>query len=282
MASTLGAPPSSIPLRCYEARMCVGLRGAVAWPIRVVQGMLRPMAAPRRTLTRPDGSPVRALVVDDEMNLGELLRMAMGNEGWEARAATNGQEALEVIREFEPDLIVLDVMMPGIDGVELLTRIRAAGNDVPVLFLTAKDAVEDRIAGIAAGGDDYVTKPFNLEEVVLRLRGMARRHVAAVAEADTLLRVGDLALDEDAYEVERAGVPIRLTAKEFELLRYLMQNARRVVSKAQILDTVWGYDFGGNSGVVEIYISYLRRKIEARGEPLIHTVRGVGYTIKAS
>ncbi len=240
------------------------------------------MPAPRRTLTRPDGSPVRALVVDDEMNLGELLRMAMGNEGWEARAATNGQEALEVIREFEPDLIVLDVMMPGIDGVELLTRIRAAGNDAPVLFLTAKDAVEDRIAGISAGGDDYVTKPFNLEEVVLRLRGMARRHVAAVAEADTLLRVGDLALDEDAYEVERAGVPIRLTAKEFELLRYLMQNARRVVSKAQILDTVWGYDFGGNSGVVEIYISYLRRKIEARGAPLIHTVRGVGYTIKAS
>ncbi|MBN9211765.1 MAG: response regulator transcription factor [Microbacterium sp.] len=244
--------------------------------------MLNPMVIARHPLSRPDGSPIRALVVDDEVNLGELLRMAMTNEGWEARAVTNGRDALDVIREFDPDLLVLDVMMPGIDGVELLTRVRAGGNDVPVLFLTAKDAVEDRIAGIAAGGDDYVTKPFNLEEVVLRLRGMARRHVAAAAEADSLLRVGDLSLDEDAYEVQRAGVAIKLTAKEFELLRYLMQNARRVVSKTQILDTVWGYDFGGSSGVVEIYISYLRRKIDALGEPLIHTVRGVGYTIKSS
>jgi two-component system OmpR family response regulator len=247
-----------------------------------VHGMLMHMPAPRLPLTRPDGSPVRALVVDDEVNLGELLRMAMSNEGWDARAATNGREALELMRGFDPDLLVLDVMMPGLDGVELLTRIRAAGNDLPVLFLTAKDAVEDRIAGIAAGGDDYVTKPFNLEEVILRLRGMARRHVAAAAAADTLLRVGDLALDEEAYEVKRGGIPIKLTAKEFELLRYLMQNARRVVSKAQILDAVWGYDFGGDSGVVEIYISYLRRKIDAGRDPLIHTVRGVGYTIKAS
>lgn len=250
-------------------------------PFRRADGMLNPMSTVRHPMSRPDGSPIRALVVDDEVNLGELLRMAMANEGWEARAATNGREALDVIRDFEPDLLVLDVMMPGIDGVELLTRVRAAGNDVPVLFLTAKDAVEDRIAGIAAGGDDYVTKPFNLEEVVLRLRGMARRHVAAAAEADSLLRVADLSLDEDAYEVQRAGVEIKLTAKEFELLRYLMQNARRVVSKTQILDTVWGYDFGGSSGVVEIYISYLRRKIDALGEPLIHTVRGVGYTIKS-
>ncbi len=245
-------------------------------------GMLRHMPASRPPLTRPDGTPIRALVVDDELNLGELLRMAMSNEGWEARATTDARAALEVIRDFGPDLLVLDVMMPGIDGVELLTRVRAAGNDVPVLFLTAKDAVEDRIAGIAAGGDDYVTKPFNLEEVILRLRGMARRHVAAAAVADTVLRVGDLALDEEAYEVERGGIPVKLTAKEFELLRYLMQNARRVVSKAQILDTVWGYDFGGDSGVVEIYISYLRRKIDAGREPLIHTVRGVGYTIKPS
>ena len=244
--------------------------------------MLRHMSAQRPPLTRPDGSPVRALVVDDEVNLGELLRMAMGAEGWDARAVTNGREATDVIRDFDPDLLVLDVMMPGLDGVELLTRLRAAGNDIPVLFLTAKDAVEDRIAGIAAGGDDYVTKPFNLEEVILRLRGMARRHVGAAAAADALLRVGDLAVDEDAYEVERGGIPIKLTAKEFELLRYLMQNTRRVVSKAQILDAVWGYDFGGDSGVVEIYISYLRRKIDAGREPLIHTVRGVGYTIKAS
>ena len=244
--------------------------------------MLISMPAPRSPLTRPDGSPIRALVVDDEVNLGELLRMAMSNEGWDARAATNGRDALELMRSFGPDLLVLDVMMPGLDGIELLTRIRAAGDDLPVLFLTARDAVEDRITGIAAGGDDYVTKPFNLEEVILRLRGMARRHVAAAVAADTLLRVGDLALDEDAYEVTRGGSEIKLTAKEFELLRYLMQNTRRVVSKAQILDAVWGYDFGGDSGVVEIYISYLRRKIDSGRDPLIHTVRGVGYTIKAS
>ncbi|PZR52384.1 DNA-binding response regulator [Xylanimonas oleitrophica] len=231
-------------------------------------------------LTRPDGSPIRALVVDDEANLSELLRMAMSNEGWDARTAGNGQEALNVIREFGPDLLVLDIMMPGLDGMEVLTRVRAAGNNVPVLFLTAKDAVEDRIAGISAGGDDYVTKPFNLEEVIARLRGMARRHIAAIADSDRRLRVGDLTLDEEAYEVERRGTPIRLTAKEFELLRYLMQNPRRVLSKTQILDQVWSYDFGGNGSVVEIYISYLRKKIDTLGDPLIHTVRGVGYTIK--
>lgn len=235
---------------------------------------------PRPRLVRPDGSPVRALVVDDELNLGELLRLAMSNDGWDARSATDSTAALELIREFSPDLLVLDVMMPELDGVELLSRIRAAGNDVPVLFLTAKDAVEDRIAGMAAGGDDYVTKPFNLEEVMLRLHALARRHIAVTA-SDGILRVGDLALDEDAYEVERAGTPITLTAKEFEVLRYLMNIACRVVSKSQILDAVWGYDFGGDNGVVEIYISYLRRKIEAQGDPMIHTVRGVGYTIKA-
>lgn len=233
-------------------------------------------------LTRPDGSPIRALVVDDEANLTELLRMAMGNEGWDARAASNGQEALNVIREFQPDLLVLDMMMPGLDGMELLKRLRSAGNDVPVLFLTAKDAVEDRIAGISAGGDDYVTKPFNLEEVIARLRGMARRHVAAAVDSDARLRVGDLTLDEDTYEVARGGTPIKLTVKEFELLRYLMRNPRRVLSKAQILDQVWSYDFGGTGSVVEIYISYLRKKIDSLGDPLIHTVRGVGYTIKAS
>ncbi|MGH3691063.1 MAG: response regulator transcription factor [Microbacterium sp.] len=231
-------------------------------------------------LTRPDGSPIRALIVDDEANLSELLRMALTNEGWEARTAGNGQEALNLVREFAPDLMVLDIMMPGMDGMEVLKRVRAAGNDLPVLFLTAKDAVEDRIAGISAGGDDYLTKPFNLEEVVVRLRGMARRHVAVAAANDPRLQVGDLTLDEETYEVERAGELIKLTAKEFELLRYLMQNPRRVLSKAQILDQVWSYDFGGTSSVVEIYISYLRKKIDTIGEPLIHTVRGVGYTIK--
>jgi two-component system OmpR family response regulator len=231
-------------------------------------------------LVRPDGSPIRALVVDDEVNLSELLRMALHNEGWEARTAANGQEALNLVREFAPDILVLDIMMPGLDGMEVLQRVRATGNDVPVLFLTAKDAVEDRIAGIAAGGDDYVTKPFNLEEVIVRLRGMARRYVAAAVDRDPRLQVADLTLDEETYEVERGGQPVKLTAKEFELLRYLMQNPRRVLSKAQILEHVWSYDFGGTSSVVEIYISYLRKKIDTIGDPLIHTVRGVGYTIK--
>jgi two-component system, OmpR family, response regulator len=243
--------------------------------------MTFPHSNPAR-LSRPDGSPVRAVVVDDEANLSELLRMALRNEGWDTQTAANGQEALNLIREFGPDIVVLDIMMPGLDGMEVLRRVRAMGNDVPILFLTAKDAVEDRIAGIAGGGDDYVTKPFNLEEVVVRLRGMVRRHVAVAADSDPRLHVGDLTLDEETYEVERAGTPIKLTAKEFELLRYLMQNPRRVLSKAQILDHVWSYDFGGNSSVVEIYISYLRKKIDTIGEPLIHTLRGVGYTIKSS
>lgn len=242
--------------------------------------MIAPHSRPA-PLTRPDGSPIRALVVDDEVNLSDLLRMAMQNEGWDARTAANGQEALNQIRDFGPDLLVLDIMMPGLDGMEVLQRVRSSGNDVPVLFLTAKDAVEDRIAGISAGGDDYLTKPFNLEEVIVRLRGMARRHVAAIADHDTRLQVGDLTLDEETYDVERAGTPIKLTAKEFELLRYLMQNPRRVLSKAQILDQVWSYDFGGNSSVVEIYISYLRKKLDPLGHPLIHTIRGVGYTIKS-
>ncbi|WP_354255389.1 response regulator transcription factor [Agrococcus sp. UYP10] len=235
--------------------------------------------SPRAPLVRPDGMPVRALVVDDEVNLSELLRMALSNDGWEARTAGNGQEALNAVREFQPDIIVLDIMMPTIDGMEVLRRIRATGNDVPVLFLTAKDAVEDRIAGIDEGGDDYVTKPFNLEEVIARLRRMARRHVA-IADADPRLQVGDLVLDEETYEVARAGTAVTLTAKEFELLRFLMRNPRRVLSKAQILESVWSYDFGGKSSIVEIYISYLRKKIDQLGEPMIHTVRGVGYTIK--
>ncbi|APX33215.1 DNA-binding response regulator [Brachybacterium sp. P6-10-X1] len=238
---------------------------------------------PRPTmLTRPDGSPIRALVVDDEAYLSDLLRMALSLEGWEARTAANGQEALNLVREFEPDVVVLDIMMPHLDGREVLHRLRGAENDVPVLFLTAKDAVQDRIAGISAGADDYVTKPFNLEEVLARLRGMVRRHVAAGTGVDSRLHVGDLVLDEETYEVERAGTPIHLTAKEFELLRCLMRNERRVLSKAQILDRVWSYDFGGRSSVVELYISYLRKKIDALGEPMIRTVRGVGYTIRSA
>ncbi|MFD5598490.1 response regulator transcription factor [Leucobacter sp. NPDC058333] len=235
--------------------------------------------APPQRFTRIDGSPVRAVVVDDERNLTELLTMALTAEGWLVESAANGQEALNVIREHAPDVVVLDVMMPGIDGLDVLRRLRAAGNDVPVLFLTAKDAVDDRIEAITAGGDDYVTKPFNLQEVIARLRGMARRYVGVTGD-DGPLVVGDLTLDDRSYEVQRGGVPVKLTAKEFDLLRYLMQNQRQVLTRAQILENVWSYDFGGKSGVVEIYISYLRKKLDALGPALIHTVRSVGYTIK--
>ena len=234
------------------------------------------------SLTRHDGSPVRALVVDDEASLGELIQLALRYEGWQVETALDGAAALTQARSFAPDVIVLDIMMPGLDGLEVLRRLRATGDDVPVLFLTAKDAVADRITGLTAGGDDYVTKPFSLEEVVARLRGLLRRSGRAVSGyTDPLLRVGDLTLDEESHEVTRGGRAIELTAKEFELLRYLMRNPRRVVSKLQILDRVWSYDFEGRSSIVEIYISYLRKKIEGAGLPsLIHTVRGVGYLIK--
>nr|WP_309712582.1 response regulator transcription factor [Pseudolysinimonas sp.] len=232
-------------------------------------------------LTRPDGSPVRALVVDDEAPLGDLLRMALRYEGWDVQTAANGQDALALARTFTPDVIVLDIMLPDLDGVQVLQRLRAAGSDVPVLFLTAKDAVDDRVTGLTAGGDDYVTKPFSLDEVIARLRGLLRRSARIVSAAtDPEIRVGDLVLNEETYEVQRAGEPVALTATEFELLRYLMRNPRRVLSKAQILDRVWSYDFGGRSSIVEIYISYLRKKIDEGRDAMIHTVRGVGYTIK--
>jgi len=231
-------------------------------------------------LLRADGTPVRALIVDDESSLSELLSMAFRTEGWDARTAGDGASALKAVKEFQPDVILLDIMMPQIDGMEVLRRIRAAGNQSPVLFLTAKDAVEDRVAGITAGADDYVTKPFSLEEVVARMRGLVRRHVVLASDDGPELHVGDLTLNEETYEVDRAGTPITLTATEFELLRYLMRNPKRVLSKSQILDRVWNYDFGGRSSIVEIYISYLRKKIDSLGDPMIHTIRGVGYSIK--
>ncbi|MGQ0626407.1 MAG: response regulator transcription factor [Sporichthyaceae bacterium] len=234
----------------------------------------------RGTLRRADGSPVRVLVVDDEPSLTDLLSMALRYEGWDIKTAADGAGALREAREFRPDAVVLDVMLPDIDGLELLRRLRANTPDIPVLFLTAKDAVEDRIAGLTAGGDDYVTKPFSLEEVVARLRGLIRRTKVAAARDEAQLVVGDLTLDEDSHEVRRAGVEINLTATEYELLRYLMRNPRRVLSKAQILDRVWNYDFGGQANVVELYISYLRKKIDAGRAPMIHTLRGAGYVIK--
>ncbi|MEU5210414.1 response regulator transcription factor [Streptomyces sp. NPDC020742] len=229
---------------------------------------------------RADGSPLRVLVVDDESSLAELLSLALRYEGWDIRAEGDGAGALRRARDWRPDAVLLDVMLPDMDGLTLLGRLRSELPDVPVLFLTAKDAVEDRIAGLTAGGDDYVTKPFSLEEVVARLRGLLRRAGAAAARSESRLAVGDLVLDEDSHEVWRDGQEIHLTATEFELLRYLMRNPRRVLSKTQILDRVWSYDFGGQANVVELYISYLRRKIDAGRTPMIHTRRGAGYLIK--
>jgi two-component system OmpR family response regulator len=225
---------------------------------------------------------VRVLVVDDERSLTDLLKMALRYEGWEIRTAETGRQALDAAREFRPDAIVLDIMLPDIDGMTVLHRLRADGDDVPVLFLTAKDALDDRIAGLTAGGDDYVTKPFSLEEVVARLRGLIRRSALSGASDSPILSIGDLSLNEDSHEVSRSGVPIELTATEYELLRFLMRNPRRVLSKAQILDRVWSYEFDGKPSVVEIYISYLRKKIDAGRSPMIHTVRGAGYLLKVA
>jgi two-component system OmpR family response regulator len=234
----------------------------------------------RNGLRRPDGTPVRVLVVDDEQSLAELVSMALRMEGWEVRTATEGAGALRAAREFRPDVVVLDVMLPDLSGLEVLRRLRAESAYLPVLLLTAKDAVADRIAGLTAGGDDYVTKPFSLEEVTLRLRALLRRARVVAAAEGPVLAVGDLTLDEDSREVHRSGEPIALTATEFELLRYLMCNPRRVLSKAQILDRVWNYDFGGQANIVELYISYLRKKIDASRDPMIHTMRGAGYVLK--
>jgi two-component system, OmpR family, response regulator len=237
-------------------------------------------AAAGKPTVRPDGTPIRVLVVDDEPSLAELLASVLRYEGWDIAVAVDGSSAVRTAREFKPDAVVLDVMLPDFSGLEVLRRLRAELPHVCVLFLTARDAVEDRVAGITAGGDDYVTKPFSLEEVLARLRGLLRRAGVARAQAGTLLTVADLTMDEDAREVRRGGELIDLTATEFELLRFLMRNPRRVLSKAQILDRVWNYDFGGQAHVVELYISYLRKKIDTGREPLIHTVRGVGYVLK--
>jgi two-component system OmpR family response regulator len=224
----------------------------------------------------------RLLVVDDEANICALLSATLRLTGFEVRVAGSGQEALAAAAEFEPDLVVLDVMLPDFDGFEVAQRLRATGQPpVPVLFLTARDAVEDRISGLTIGADDYVTKPFSLEEVVLRVRAILRRSRAAPQEAETaVLRYADLELDEEAHEVRRAGKLVDLSPTEFNLLRYLLTNAGRVVSKAQILDRVWNYDFGGDGRIVESYVYYLRRKIDKSAPPLIHTVRGVGYALR--
>jgi two-component system OmpR family response regulator len=231
-------------------------------------------------LLRVDGTPLRALVVEDEPALADVLTAMLGYEGWDARSARDGATAADLAAEFGPDAVVLDVNLPDASGFEVLRRLRAVNPAVCVLFLTARDSVEDRIAGITAGGDDYVTKPFSMEEVLARLRGLVRRAGLNQPETGGAIVVGDLSLDEDAREVVRAGEPITLTATEFELLRFLMLNPRRVLSKAQILDRVWSYDFGGRAHVVELYVSYLRKKVDRGRAPMIHTVRGIGYVLK--
>jgi two-component system OmpR family response regulator len=231
------------------------------------------------TIRKPSKG-VRILVVDDELPITELLQMALTFEGYEVAVASSGRDALTTMQTFRPDLLILDVMMPGMDGFTLLRRLREEQNQVPVLFLTAKDAIEDRVQGLQLGSDDYVTKPFSLAELVARVEAILRRAGSSPARPSRLV-VGDLVLDEDAHQVVRTGHEIELTATEFRLLRYLMLNANKVVSKAQILDHVWEYDFGGDANIVETYISYLRKKLDAWGPPLIKTVRGVGYALRA-
>lgn len=231
-------------------------------------------------MRRVDGSPIRILVVDDEVVLAEMMAMALRYEGWDITTAGDGSTALAAARDTRPDAVVLDVMLPDMSGLDVLGKLRDHDPELPVILLTAKDAVEDRIAGLSAGGDDYVTKPFSLEEVVLRLRALLRRS-GVTGEGDSAqLVVGDLVLDEDSHEVTRGGESITLTSTEFELLRFLMRNPRRVLSKSQILDRVWSYDFGGRSNIVELYISYLRKKIDTGRPPMIHTLRGAGYVLK--
>lgn len=212
-------------------------------------------------MCRADGNPISVLVVDDEAVLAEMVAMALRYEGWTIATAGDGSSAMAAARAQRPDVVVLDVMLPDMSGLDVLRKLREDNPQLPVLLLTAKDAVEDRIAGLTAGGDDYVTKPFSIEEVVLRLRALLRRTGVTTLDSGAQLVVGDLVLDEDSHEVTRAGEPISLTSTEFELLRFMMRNSRRVLSKAQILDRVWSYDFGGRSNIVELYISYLRKKI---------------------
>jgi two-component system, OmpR family, response regulator len=239
----------------------------------------------------PPSAPRRVLVVDDEPDLVEVVCGALQLEGWSAMGVLTGRDAVRAATAQEFDAVVLDMMLPDLDGLEVMRRVHAARPETRVLFLTARDAVEDRIEGITAGGDDYVTKPFSLEEVVARLRGLMRRarpaaHDAPPAEPEPAalspdaLVVGDLVMDEAAREVSRAGTAIELSPKEFALLRYLMRHPRQVLSKAQILDEVWSYDFGGQAHVVELYISYLRKKVDAGRSPMIHTVRGAGYVLR--
>jgi two-component system OmpR family response regulator len=235
------------------------------------------------TSTEDHDYEARLLVVDDEPNIRDLLATSLRFAGFEVFTASTGNEAIREATEHQPDLVVLDVMLPDMDGFTVTRRLRDRGEQYPILFLTAKDETQDKVAGLTVGGDDYVTKPFSLEEVVARIRAVLRRtHGSAETTVDSALVVGDLRLDEDSHEVHRGDVNIELSPTEFKLLRYLMLNAGRVVSKTQILDHVWDYDWSGEVGIVESYISYLRRKVDVVGDPMIHTKRGIGYVLRAA
>ena len=227
----------------------------------------------------PKPAEAKLLVVEDEPNIRELLATSLRFAGFEVETADNGESALALAEQHEPDLVVLDVMLPDVDGFEVTRRLRERGRLQPIVFVTARDAIGDKVQGLTVGGDDYVTKPFSLEEVIARIRAVLRRTRGMIDEAATL-RFHDLELNEDSHEVRRAGRVIDLSPTEFKLLRYLLLNPNRVLSKLQILDHVWDYDFRGESGIVESYISYLRRKVDASEPPLIHTKRGVGYVLR--
>jgi two-component system OmpR family response regulator len=229
------------------------------------------------SLVNKDGS-ARVLVVDDEPNITELVAMALRYEGFTVKTAATGRSAISAVSQFAPSLVILDVMLPDIDGTEVLKRLNSAGNKVPIIFLTAKDATEDKVHGLTIGGDDYVTKPFSIEELMARVRVVLRRHGNSAESGK--LALADLELDDEAHEVRRHGHAVDLTNTEYRLLRYLLINAGRVLTRSQILDHVWHYDFGGDASVLETYISYLRRKVDKYDPPLIQTVRGVGYVLR--
>jgi Response regulators consisting of a CheY-like receiver domain and a winged-helix DNA-binding domain len=238
------------------------------------------MASPTRS--DAEGTGARVLVVDDEPSITDTIATALSYEGFVVETAADGRSAVQLIDEFRPDLVILDVMLPDVDGISIARRLRFSHVETPILFVTARDSPSDRVEGLTAGADDYVTKPFTLAEVIARVHAILRRTYGASSAATSRFQFADLELDVDTHEVRRAGESLRLTATEFNLLCFFMENPRLVLSKSQILDHVWHYDFDGDPNVVETYISYLRRKLDAHGPPLIHTIRLVGYTLRES
>ena len=231
---------------------------------------------------RADGSPIRVLLVDDEPALTNLVKMALHYESWVVDVAHNGRDAIVKFDKIRPDVLVLDIMLPDVDGLQILRRVREADPYTPTLFLTARDSVMDRATGLIAGADDYMTKPFSLEELGARLRGLLRRSSHLSPPTEKVLTMGDLTLDGASREVTRGGTPVSLSSTEFELLRFFMRNPRRALSRTEIIERVWNYDFAGRTSIVDLYISRLRKKIDAGKGPMIHTVRGVGYMLRPS